>query len=235
MSKDEATPVTGALLGWFGTLLGTAGCVAVWIPGLAPGGMLLGVGALVAGVAALMKKAPRKVAVAALVVGALATGSGTVNSDWESVPAAITTVDGREGVGTSRSEAVAIGSKIASEGWTVVVNSVDTVARDAWGDRPDDFSDLLTVNLTATRGDEGDVGEPEESPLVTVAYESVGGTTVASGDWIAQQPFPEHDAVAPGGSVTGDLLFEIPEMPWRDGYVTVSPSLGGAHVYVRLE
>jgi hypothetical protein len=119
-------------------------------------------------------------------------------------------------VAGTREEPYPIGSTIASDEWSIVVNSVTFAANDAvaaanqFNEPPAEGSEFILVNYSATYT--GDNPEGEIAAFVTVEYVTPDGTTVTGTETLAVAPeaIDTFSTLYTGGTVTGNAAFAVP-------------------------
>ncbi|MGX1703371.1 hypothetical protein [Microbacterium sp. NPDC055357] len=134
-----------------------------------------------------------------------------------------------------------LGTTVTSDDWEVTINSVtlaatDTViaANDVWNEAPDEGTEYIIVNYTATYV--GDDADGEMAAFVGVEYVTASGTTVSGLDKIVVAPDPVLDTMSTlynGGSVTGNTAMQVPTPP--DGVLAVRPGMLADKVFYAIQ
>lgn len=161
-----------------------------------------------------------------------AEGDATAEADATDEPAAST------GAGT-REDPAALGSKIESDEWTVVINSVTLDANDAvaaaneFNTPPTEGNGYIVINYTATyTGTDPDGSTPA---LVGIEYVTADGVTVDGLESVAVAPDPidSLSTLYEGASVTGNMALQVPTPP--DGVLAVRPGVVVDKVFVAIK
>ncbi|MFC6154791.1 DUF4190 domain-containing protein [Nocardioides yefusunii] len=233
-----------------GFVLSLLGILMSWIPLLNIFGVMLAVlGLILAGVGLAKSKkvnAGKGLAIAGLVLGVLTivitiainTVFVTALEDAidETTSTEVVDKDGKSAskdVGTTRDNPAPLGSQVKGDDWTVVINSVSTVEKDAFDQKADSGKVLIAVNLTATYTGDDDQGE---SAWATVKYVGKDGKTVdgTDGIFVAEDAFDSLETVYSDGSVTGDKILEVPAR-WESGALAVSPGMFSDDTFVAVK
>lgn len=134
-----------------------------------------------------------------------------------------------------------LGTTVSSDEWEVTINSVTLGATDqviaanpAWNEAPDDGTEYIVVNYSATYI--GDDAEGQMAAFVGVEYVTGSGTTVNSLDKLLIAPEPTVDSTSPlynGGSVTGNSAIQVPTPV--DGVLAVRPGMLADKVFFAVQ
>ncbi|MDR2452969.1 MAG: DUF4352 domain-containing protein [Bifidobacteriaceae bacterium] len=122
--------------------------------------------------------------------------------------------------GSSREDPLPLGSEVVAGDWTVVVNSVvldatdEVLAENMFNGRPADGYQYALANITATYN-----GPDSVFPFadISLAYITVDGVKVDEGWLVCPEPFDSLAELPSGGSVSGNVGFEIPIATAADG------------------
>jgi hypothetical protein len=129
---------------------------------------------------------------------------------------------GRTGPGSSRTDPAPIGAAVEVAGWSIVVNSVIPDGTEAvraesdFNDPPADGNQFFLINLTATYVGNGE--DDSTTLFFSLDFGAVGASNVAydpfednCGFATLPDPLDQNAEVFEGGSVTGNICWEVDE------------------------
>lgn len=144
---------------------------------------------------------------------------------------------GSEESGT-RGNPYPVGSIIENGDWRVVVNSVTPAATDSvlsendFNEPPAEGSEYMLVNYSTTYIGNNEDGEMPA--MVSVEYVTADGTTVNSYDStvLAPDPIDTTSTLYKDGTITGNVVFEVPSDTATQGVLAITPGFLGDKVFV---
>lgn len=251
-------PARKGTLGLIALVIAIAGFIFALVPGaMVIGWILLPIAFILAIVTFFLRDQKKVLAIIALIVsivgtiaGALATLVAISNAFTEASGGAVTAAPpaATSEAGTTTTEAAAqssdegtrenpypLGTAIANDEWSVVVNSFDAAATDQvlaeneFNEEPPAGETYALANVTITRV----AAEAQTPMMVTVEYVTASGNVIGSWDNPAVAPDAvDSNELYEGATVTGNLVFLIPE--GDAGSLRVTPGLFTDEVFVAL-
>lgn len=172
----------------------------------------------------------------------VAGAAGDDESAADSAPAADSASGAAAGgQDSTRDNPLPLGTEIKSSEWTVIVNSVTFSATDAvlaenmFNDPPQPGMEYALVNYSVTyTGDDPDGQSPV---FVSVAYVTADGVTIDGTEALVVAP-QEIDVLTTlynGGSVSGNIVLEVPSATAQDGVLAVQPGLIEDNAFVAVK
>ena len=144
-------------------------------------------------------------------------------------------------VAGTREDPYPIGSTVASDEWSIVINSVTLAANDAvaaanqFNEPPADGSEYILVNYSATYV--GDNPDGEMAAFVSVEYVTSDGTTVNGIETLAVAPdaIDTFSTLYTGGTVTGNAAFAVPSATAGEGVLAIRPGMIADKAFVAVQ
>lgn len=142
---------------------------------------------------------------------------------------------------STRENPLPLGTEIKSHEWTVVVNSVTFGATDAvlaenmFNDPPQPGHEYVLINYSVTYTGSDPNGQ---SPLfVSVNYVTADGVTIDGTETlvVAPQEIDRLTTLYNGGSVSGNIVLQVPSATAQDGVLVVEPGLIEDKVFVAVK
>ncbi|HIW91543.1 MAG TPA: hypothetical protein H9870_07780 [Candidatus Corynebacterium avicola] len=133
----------------------------------------------------------------------------------------------------TRSNPHPLGSTVASDGWSVTINSVDLDANEAitaenmFNEPAPEGMTYIMVNATITYTGDSDEGE---MPWTTIEYVTVDGNTISQSG-VTPDPLDTVSDLYPGGSTTGNVSLVVPSDTASEGVLAVAPGMLSDNAY----
>ena len=163
----------------------------------------------------------------------------TTPTEAPTTPAEAAAKPATTGDGSSRTTPLPLGSTIATDDWSVTLNSASLNATDqvlaanTFNDPPAEGNVYLLVNVTVTY-----TGTDPQGDIFfgTIDYVTTEGTTVGAYDSFAVAPdsLDTLTTLYEGGATTGNLVFEVPAATAGDGVLAVTPALFADRTFVAV-